>query len=53
MDLFLKNLLSKDDELVMSEMQKMGGHRLHFGEKILELSVHPRCMTWHVNLRAQ
>ena len=31
---FLKILPLKDDELVMSEMQKNGGHRLCFGENM-------------------
>ena len=33
-DFFLKNLPLKDDELVMSEMKKNGGHRLRFGENM-------------------
>ena len=36
-DFFLQMLPLKDDELVMSEMQKkkkMGGHRLRFGENL-------------------
>ena len=34
-DFFMKILPLKDDELVMSEMQKkMGGHRLRFGENM-------------------
>ena len=33
---FLKILLLKDDELVMSEMSKNGGHRLRFGENMPE-----------------
>ena len=31
---FLKILQLKDGELVMSEMKKMGGHRLRFGENM-------------------
>ena len=34
-DFFLRILPLKDDELVMSEMQKMGGHRLRFGDNML------------------
>ena len=33
-DFFLKILPLKDDELVMSEMKKMGGQRLRFGENM-------------------
>ena len=35
-DFFLRILPLKDDELVMSEMQKkkMGGHRLRFGDNM-------------------